>query len=76
MRALRAAGHLQTIKPIPLRSATPGGFTIHDFRIDHAFTLPLSFVRPEEDLPARGRQEGEERRDQPLLRGRDGEVAA
>jgi len=24
---------------------------VHDFRIDHAFTLPLSFVRPEEDLP-------------------------
>src|SRR6266542_1860547 len=32
--ALRAAGHLQTIKPLPLSSATPGGFTIHDFRID------------------------------------------
>jgi IS5 family transposase len=32
--ALRAAGHTQTIKPIPLHSATPGGFTIHDFRID------------------------------------------
>jgi hypothetical protein len=32
--ALRAAGHLQTIKPIPLPSAVPGGFTIHDFRID------------------------------------------
>jgi Transposase DDE domain/Transposase domain (DUF772) len=32
--ALRAAGHIQTIKPIPLASATPGGFTIHDFRID------------------------------------------
>jgi Transposase DDE domain/Transposase domain (DUF772) len=33
--ALRAAGHIQTIKPIPLQSAVPGGFTIHDFRIDH-----------------------------------------
>jgi IS5 family transposase len=33
--ALRAAGHTQTIKPIPLHSAVPGGFTIHDFRIDH-----------------------------------------
>jgi hypothetical protein len=33
--ALRAAGHTQTIKPIPLQSAVPGGFTIHDFRIDH-----------------------------------------
>jgi Transposase DDE domain/Transposase domain (DUF772) len=32
--ALRAAGHLQTIKPIPLQSAVPGGFSIHDFRID------------------------------------------
>jgi hypothetical protein len=32
---LRAAGHTQTIKPIPLHSATPGGFTIHDFRVDH-----------------------------------------
>jgi hypothetical protein len=32
--ALRAAGHTQTIKPIPLHSAVPGGFTIQDFRID------------------------------------------
>jgi hypothetical protein len=32
--ALNAAGHTQTIKPIPLQSAVPGGFTIHDFRID------------------------------------------
>ena len=32
--ALRAAGHTQTIKPLPLQSAVPGGFTIHDFRID------------------------------------------
>ena len=24
---------------------------VHDFNIDHAFTVPLSFVRPEEDLP-------------------------
>jgi Transposase DDE domain len=32
--ALRAAGHTQTIKPIPLHSAVRGGFTIHDFRID------------------------------------------
>jgi Transposase DDE domain len=32
--ALHAAGHTQTIKPIPLQSAVPGGFTIHDFRID------------------------------------------
>jgi Transposase DDE domain len=33
---LRAAGHTQTIKPIPLQSAVPGGFTIHDFRIDRS----------------------------------------
>jgi hypothetical protein len=32
--ALRAAGHTQTIKPLPLASAIPGGFTLHDFRID------------------------------------------
>jgi Transposase DDE domain/Transposase domain (DUF772) len=32
--ALRAAGHSQRIKPIPLQSAVPGGFTTHDFRID------------------------------------------
>jgi IS5 family transposase len=34
--ALRAAGHRQMIKPIPLHSAIPGGFTIHDFRIDRS----------------------------------------
>ena len=32
--ALRAAGHLQTIKPGPLAAAVPGGFTKHDFTID------------------------------------------
>jgi Transposase DDE domain len=32
--ALTAAGHLQTIKPLPLASAAPGGFTVHDFQID------------------------------------------
>jgi IS5 family transposase len=31
---LRAAHHTQTIKPIPLRSAVPGGFTKDDFIID------------------------------------------
>ena len=39
--ALRAAGHLQTIKPLPLQSAVLGGFTIHDFRIDK----PAGIVR-------------------------------
>jgi IS5 family transposase len=32
--SLRAAGHTQTIKPIPLRAAVPGGFTKDDFAID------------------------------------------
>jgi hypothetical protein len=32
--ALRVAGHTQTIKPIPLPSAVPGGYTIHGCRID------------------------------------------
>jgi Transposase DDE domain len=32
--ALTAAGHQQTIKPLPLASAVPGGFTKHDFRTD------------------------------------------
>ena len=31
---LRAAGHLQTIKPLALRAAVPDGFTKDDFRID------------------------------------------
>lgn len=31
---LRAGRHTQTIKPIPLRSAVPGGFTKDDFHID------------------------------------------
>jgi IS5 family transposase len=32
--ALTAAEHVQTIKPLPLASAVPGGFTKHDFTID------------------------------------------
>ena len=31
---LRAAGHLQLIKPIPLAAAVPGGFTRDDFTVD------------------------------------------
>jgi IS5 family transposase len=38
--ALTAAGHAQLIKPIPLRPATPGGFTRDDFIVDlHAGTV-------------------------------------
>lgn len=33
-QALEDAGHTQTIKPIPLRSAVPGGFTKDDFDVD------------------------------------------
>jgi IS5 family transposase len=47
--ALRAAGHSQTIKPIPLQSAVPGGFTIHDFRIDRqagSLRCPAGQVAP------------------------------
>ncbi len=32
--ALTAAEHVQTIKPLPVASAVPGGFTTHDFTID------------------------------------------
>ena len=38
--ALTTAGHLQRIKPIPLRPAVPGGFTKDDFAINlHAGTV-------------------------------------
>jgi hypothetical protein len=68
--ALRAAGHTQTIKPIPLSSAVPGGFTIHDFHIDRqaglvrcpaGYTAPItssgqaSFARHCQRCPLRGR---------------------
>jgi hypothetical protein len=68
--ALRAAGHLQTIKPLPLVSAVPGGFTIHDFRIDRqagtvrcpaGYQVPItssgqaSFVRECPSCPLRWR---------------------
>jgi hypothetical protein len=68
--ALRAAGHTQTIKPIPLQSAVPGGFTIHDFRIDQpaatvrcpaGYQAPItssgqvSFARYCQGCPLRGR---------------------
>ena len=33
---LRAAGHGQVIKPIPLRRGIPGGFNRDDFVVDHA----------------------------------------
>jgi hypothetical protein len=68
--ALRAAERVQTIKPIPLSSAVPGGFTIHDFQIDQqagtvacpaGYTAPItsssqaSFARWCQRCPLRGR---------------------
>jgi hypothetical protein len=50
---LRAAGHLQTIKPIPLQSAVPGGFTIHDFRIDRQLAPSGARRASRRRLPAR-----------------------
>jgi len=47
--ALRAAGHAQTIKPLPLHSAVPGGFTIHDFCIDRQAAMvrcPAGYTAP------------------------------
>jgi hypothetical protein len=47
--ALTAAGHVQTIKPLPLASATPGGFTVYDFQIDRqagTVCCPAGWVTP------------------------------
>jgi IS5 family transposase len=47
--ALRAAGHQQTIKPLPLRAAVPGGFTKDDFAIDlqtRTVTCPAGHTVP------------------------------
>jgi IS5 family transposase len=47
--ALARAHHRVTIKPIPLRSAVPGGFTIDDFTIDTAsktVTCPRGITVP------------------------------
>jgi Transposase DDE domain/Transposase domain (DUF772) len=45
----RAAGHDTVIKPIPLRPAVPGGFTIDDFALDEkqgTVTCPAGHTRP------------------------------
>jgi hypothetical protein len=47
--ALTAVGHVQTIKPLPLASATPGGFTVYDFQIDRqagTVCCPAGWVTP------------------------------
>jgi len=44
-----AAGHHTVIKPIPLRPAVPGGFTIDDFTLDEqaeTVTCPAGHTRP------------------------------
>ena len=46
---LAAAGHEAVIKPIPLRPAVPGGFTLDDFTInadESAVTCPNNVTRP------------------------------
>ena len=47
--AFRAAGHIQTIKPLPLASATRDGFTTHDFQVDRragTVTCPAGYQAP------------------------------
>jgi len=47
--ALDEAGHTAVIKPMPLRPAVPGGFTLDDFTIDEAegtVTCPNNITRP------------------------------
>lgn len=46
------AGHVPIIKPMPLRRAVPGGFTIDDFTIDYTArtaTCPAGATRPISD---------------------------
>jgi hypothetical protein len=46
---LSQAGHQAIIKPIPLRSAVPGGFSLDDFTVDHdagTVTCPNGATRP------------------------------
>jgi hypothetical protein len=46
---LVAGGHRDLVKPAPLRSAVPGGFTVDDFTIDHTAgtaTCPAGATRP------------------------------
>ncbi len=46
---LRARGHRQVIKPIPLRRAVPGGFSRDDFAVDHqarTMTCPSGITVP------------------------------
>jgi hypothetical protein len=47
--ALNEAGHTAVIKPMPLRPAVPGGFTLDDFTIntqENTVTCPNNITRP------------------------------
>jgi IS5 family transposase len=47
--ALASAGHVAVIKPLPLRTPVPGGFTLDDFTIDfdaRTATCPASHTLP------------------------------
>lgn len=49
LAAITEAGHVPLVKPMPLRSAVPGGFTIDDFSIDEdtrTATCPAGHTRP------------------------------
>ncbi|MAO81913.1 MAG: IS5/IS1182 family transposase [Nocardioides sp.] len=49
LAALAQAGHIALVKPMPLRAAVPGGFTIDDFTIDEdarTATCPAGHTRP------------------------------
>lgn len=49
LAAIGQGGHVALVKPMPLRPAVPGGFTIDDFTVDEAggtVTCPAGQVRP------------------------------
>lgn len=49
LAAIGSAGHVALVKPMPLRAAVPGGFTIDDFTIDEdtqTATCPAGQTRP------------------------------
>lgn len=52
---IRAAGHLPIIKPMPLRRAVPGGFTIDDFTIDEAAQTASCLANIVRPITAAGR---------------------
>ncbi|MCY7287610.1 MAG: IS1182 family transposase [Cryobacterium sp.] len=55
LAAITTAGHTPIIKPMPLRPAVPGGFTVDDFTVDNeaqTVTCPANITRP---ISAKGR---------------------